>query len=366
MITAVKAAMDNCGRRAQSAVILAVALAFLAGCLETGYVIQAGLGQLRLRSQARPIDQVLADSEVDRRTKILLQEVPHVLAFADKNGLRSKGNYQTYVDLDRPSVVWFMAASKPLAFEPKLWSFPIVGSFTYVGWFDYREAQQIKRILVSRGLDVHVRRVRAFSTGGWFRDPILSTMLSDEDDAFRSLANVLIHELTHANILVNDQSTFNESVASFVGDTMAEQYLIKRFGPDSAEVVAYREEQAEDRKRGQRMARAYQELAALYDSDATDAAKLAGKRRIIDQLEAELALPYRANNASLLGFKTYNAGLAEFARLYEVCNRDWPRFLAAVGQLDGSAFAEEQLEIIGPVIDKLTARGCRPSDPQRD
>lgn len=330
----------------------------LAGCLTVGYVVQAGLGQLRLLGDARPIDQVLADPAVDRRTKALLAEVPGMLDYAAERGLESQGNYTQYVELDQPSVVWFMAASKPLAFEPRVWSFPIVGSFTYVGWFDLREARTIRRILEGDGWDVHVRRVRAYSTGGWFRDPVLSSMLSDDDDAFSGLVHVLIHELVHANILLRDQSTFNESVAKFVGDTMAEEYLSARAGADSPLVVAFRQELAERKARGEGLARSYAALAALYDSDASDARKLAEKKRIFDEMEVELRLPYRINNASLLNFKTYNAGIAEFAQLYQACDRDWLRFFAAVRTLETDSFSKEQQDDIAPVISGLVRKGC--------
>ena len=339
-----------------------VAVVGLAGCLTVGYVVQAGLGQLRLFGDARPIDEVLADPTVDRRTKALLAEVPGVLEYAAERGLDSQGNYTKYVELDRPSVVWFMAASEPLAFEPKVWSFPIVGSFTYVGWFNRQEARTIKRILEADGWDVYVRTVRAYSTGGWFRDPVLSSMLSDDEAAFSDLVHVLIHELVHANILIRDQSTFNESVAKFVGDTMAEEYLAARTGDDSPTVQAFRDELAERKARGEGLARSYAALAALYDSDVDDSKKLAEKKRILDEVEAELRLPSPINNASLLNFKTYNAGIPEFARLYQACDRDWPRFFTAVGALETDSFAKEQQDDIAPVIAGLVTRGC----PARD
>ena len=349
-------------RRRALAIAAAICLSLgLAGCLTVGYVMQAGLGQLRLWHDARPISEVLRDPEVDLRTRALLAEVSDMLAFAETNGLDSKGNYREYVELDQASVVWFMAASDPLAFEPEVWSFPIVGSFTYVGWFNYDEAITIKKILAGRGLDVHVRRVRAYSTGGWFHDPILSSMISDDEDAFRGLVHVLIHELVHANILVNDQSTFNESIAVFVGDKMAQQYLARRFGPESEEAVAFREELAERSTRRQRLARAYSELDALYASNAPDADKLAKKERILSDVAAELKVSYQLNNASLLNFKTYNAGMDEFGQLYEACGRDWKRFLAAASTLEPSAFAEEQTDEIGPVIAALAAKGCPPA-----
>lgn len=340
------------------ALAAAIACALSAGCVETRYAIQAGFGQLELWGKARSIGEVLEDPRSDPRTRVLLQEVRHIRGFAEEHGLDTHGSYRKYVALDRRAVVWFLAASKPLAFEPKLWSFPIVGSFPYTGWFREREAREIAALLRRQGWETFVRPVSAYSTGGWFRDPVLSTMFSPEDDALRALANVLLHELTHANILVNDQATFNESVASFVGDTMAEDYLIARFGAGSAEVAAYRAELAEDRRRGARMAAAYDALDALYRSDAPEAEKRARKRQILAALDAELKLRYRPNNAALLGFKTYNAGLVELAALYQTCDRDWPRFFAAVRTLDGSAFPEPQTEDIGPVVAALVRAGC--------
>jgi predicted aminopeptidase len=328
------------------------------GCLESRYVVQAGFGQLDLWGKARPIGELLDDRRTGARTRVLLEEVEHIRRFGGSHGLAADGSYRKYVALDRPAVVWFLAASRPLALEPKLWNFPIVGSFPYTGWFDEREARKMAALLRSQGWETFLRPVRAYSTGGWFRDPVLSSMFSREDDAFRSLANVLLHELTHANILMNDQSTFNESIASFVGDTMAEQYLLARFGPDSAELAAYRLELAEDRERGARMAAAYEELDALYRSDVPDGKKRARKRALLAALDAELELPYRPNNATLLGFKTYNAGLPEFAALYDACAREWPRFFAAIRTLDGKDFPESQTEDIGPVIAKLAAAGC--------
>jgi predicted aminopeptidase len=117
--------------------LVALAASAAAGCLETRYVIQAGFGQAELWARSRPIGDVIADPRTDERTRILLGEVDHILAFAAARGLEGKGNYRRYVELDRPAVVWFMTASAPLAFEAETWSFPIAGNFPYLGWFDF-------------------------------------------------------------------------------------------------------------------------------------------------------------------------------------------------------------------------------------
>lgn len=334
---------------------LSVLLLLSSACMQTRYVIQAGLGQAELWSVARDIDDVIADPETDERTRVLLKETKVIMTFAKQHGFSSKGNYEQFVELDRGQVVWFLAAAHPLKLEPEIWNFPLVGSFPYLGWFDYREALQIRERLKARGLDVYMRPVHAYSTGGWLDDPILSTMLSTEDDAFRYLANILLHELTHANLFVEDQATFNESIASFVGDTMADEYLAWRFGEDSEELRLYREEAEEARVRGERFVEGYKALEALYASDKSDAEKLAAKERITSGLQHELHLSWKPNNASLVGFKVYNTGQVEFAALYEACGNKWARFFAAIKSLKASDFGKEQLEEIDPVIAKLKA-----------
>lgn len=325
--------------------------------MQTRYLIQAGMGQAELWSLARDIDDVIADLETDERTRVLLKETRVIMGFAKQHGFSSKGNYEQFVELDRSQVVWFLAAAKPLKLEPEIWTFPLVGSFPYLGWFDRREAVQIRKRLKGRGLDTYMRPVHAYSTGGWLDDPILSTMLSSGDDAFRYLSNILLHELTHANLFVEDQATFNESIASFVGDTMAGEYLAWRFGEDSEELRLYREEAAESEVRGARFVQAHTALEVLYASDKSDTEKLAGKERITSALQHELHLSWKPNNASLVGFKVYNTGQDEFAALYEACGRKWAPFFASIQSLKASDFGKNQLEEIDPVIWGLRA-GC--------
>lgn len=336
--------------------IAIVALLLASACMQTRYVVQAGLGQAELWSLARDVDDVIADPSTDERTRILLEETKVIMNFAKERGFSAKGNYEQYVELNRGQVVWFLAAAKPLAFEAEIWNFPLVGSFPYLGWFDRREAMQIRKRLQKRGLDVYVRPVNAYSTGGWLDDPILSSMLSPHDDAFRYLSNILLHELTHANLLVNDQATFNESVASFVGDTMAEEYLIWRFGAESEEVTIYREEAETSLVRGTRFVEAHHELEKLYKSKKSDKEKLAEKKRITLKLQNELGLSWRPNNAALLGFKVYNTGQKEFANLYKACGNSWAPFFKVILGLKAADFGEEQLEEIDPVIRKMFPR----------
>jgi predicted aminopeptidase len=337
--------------------LVALVAVLSCGCFTTRYVAQATYGQLELMGYARPVADVLADARTSERTAALLVEAREILRFARAAGLDDRGNYRKYVELGRAQVVWFVTASRPLAFAPKVWRFPIAGSFPYLGWFDEAEARRFVAGLGAEGWDVSMRPVRAYSTGGWFPDPIVSTMLGAGDDAVEELAAILLHELVHANVLIKDQAVFNESVASFVGNALADAYLVRRFGEGARELRAYRAERAAARARGERMARAYRELDALYRSDASDAVKRAGKERVTAALEVELDLPRRPNNADLQAYQTYNAGQEAFAALLAACGGSWPRLLAVVKGVPGGRFSEPHQKQLDGVIRGL-APGC--------
>jgi predicted aminopeptidase len=339
-------------------VVAFVVTVMASGCVGPRYLTQAAQGQLEILQRARPITEVINDPDTPERTVVLLQEVERVVAFAEANGLKRKGTYKKYVELDRPVAVWFVGASKPLAFEPKIFSFPIVGSFPGLGWFDFGEALRFRDKLADEGWDVWLRGAGAYSTGGWFPDPIYSSMLSDYEDAFRYLINVTIHEMVHVNVLVNDQASFNESVASFVGDRMAEQYIEQRFGPDSEQLAAYRQELVDDAARAELMSRAYQALDSVYQSDATDAEKRKQKQQILAELETNVRFARPPNNAALIGYKTYHVGHDEFEALWQACEQDWHRFLYSVRSLGKKSFSEPRQEDLKPVLMPIVEAGC--------
>ncbi len=328
------------------------------GCVDPRYLGQAAHGQLQLLQRARPIDRVIDDPNVDERTAMLLSESLLIKEYAREQGLSVANRYTRFVELDDDAVVWFVSAAEPLALEPVTFTFPIVGAFPNLSYFEREDALAFYRRMRGRGYDVYIRGVSAYSTGGWFPDPVLSSMFSPEDDAFASLANILIHELVHATIFIPSQTYFNESIASFVGDGMAADYLAARFGAQSPELLQYQEDLAGDRSRGARLTAAYTELAAVYASSTTDEAKLARKRSILAALRRELDLVSEPNNASLLVYKVYNAGFEELATLFEACDSSWPRFLGALATLGENDFDSELEEHFGRVILELVAARC--------
>jgi predicted aminopeptidase len=338
---------------------IALLTLLLSGCFAPAYLAQAGYGQLEMARNARPIDEVIADPETDEGTRTMLMEVDGIKGYAREVGLTIDGNYRHYIELDRSAAVWFVAASRPLAFEPKVWCWPIVGCFPMLGWFDLEQAKEFRRSLEADGWEVLLRGAAAYSTAGWFRDPVVSSMLRAGDNSYGTLVNVILHELMHVTVLVEDQAYFNESVAAFTADGMADTYLERRFGADSPELAAYRADIEEEELYGQRMWKAYQELDAIYQSDRTDAAKRAAKNKVIDRLTDELLFVRRPNNATLIGFKTYRTGFDDFARLRRACG-SWPRFLRAVKSVRPKHFdkelAESFTEVIRPMLDGCTPR----------
>lgn len=334
-------------------------LAVLSGCTSLKFVAQAAAGQWELASSARPIPEVISDPETPPLTRQLLSDIEEVRRFAWRNGLKVSGNYEKYVELDREYPVWFVNASHPLAFRAKVFSFPIVGSFPGLAWFDKKDAEKFRDSLIAEGLDVNMRGVSAFSTGGWFDDPIVWSMLSDSPGALASLVNTVLHESLHATVLVKDQQYYNESLASFVGDTMAGQYLQARSGEVMPEELrAYLKARHFGQQRAQQLNAVYQRLDAVYSSALPDAEKYRQKQQIIDELVKEMRLVQRPNNATLIGFKLYQVGRDDFSELYKACGNDWRRFLTAAASLKSEDFGQPQRAEFGPVVDALRLRGC--------
>ncbi len=295
------------------------ALALSSGCLYTTYVSQAAKGQFELLGQSKPLGEVINDPQTPLRIAMLLAEIPAIKAYGRSYGLKIRKNYERYAALGRPAAVWFTAAADPVSFRSRKWCFPIVGCFAGLGWFDEDDAVKFKLDMEAKGYDAIVRPASAYSTGGWFPDPVLSTMLGGGDDAMPELANVILHESVHATVLVNDQPFFNESFASYVADALTDNWIRDRFGPGSPEDVAWTLGQALHLPRVARMLQAYNALKAVYDSKRTRAEKLAEKARLIDELVVDLEMRKRPNNASLTEVRVYNGGAAPLLVAHRAC-----------------------------------------------
>jgi predicted aminopeptidase len=347
--------------RAITALALVACALASGGCLMPRYLAQAGYGQLDLLGRARPIEQVVNDPDTPTRTAMLLAEIPALKEYGRAYGLSVRRNYTKFVGVGRPGVVWFVGAADPLKFKPLKWCFPIVGCFAGLGWFDEDDAVKHKLELDRRGYDTIVRPASAYSTGGWFPDPVLSTMLGSGDDAFPELANVILHESVHATVLVPDQPFFNESFATYVADTLVDHWIIERFGRGSPEELAWTLGQAVHLARVSRSLDAYTQLKKLYEGPLPREAKLREKTRIIDELVDDLKLRRRPNNATLTETRVYNGGVTPLIDAHRACG-DLRRLVLAGRTLKRADFTSKLQEDLVP-IGRLLGERCKTLPP---
>ena len=326
--------------------------------MKLDYVTQAAVGENDLIERARDIDGLLRDGRVSGRMGRLLSQVAPIKSFGEAHGLTATRNYTQYVRVNRPVAVWVVSASEPLRFRSKSWSFPLVGSFTYLGYFARAKADDYGAELRREGWDVDVRGAGAYSTNGYFEDPVVSTMIAPGPEALGELANVILHESAHASFFVRDQSTLNESVANFVGDTLGVRYVEDTLGHDAKETVAYEAHERSRAKTGAAMREAFAALEAIYSSKDDDATKLAEKHDVLTRLRAQVHATRDLTNATLIQYRTYNSGQGKLATLLAACGGDWPRFHRELRTLESRRVERAQESDVAKIVQPLIETHC--------
>jgi predicted aminopeptidase len=251
------------------------------------YGIMQAKGQVKVLWNARPIEDLLADPEVADSLKRKVQLVQEVKRFAvDSLGVNPSGSYSSVYDQRGKPILWVITATEPFSLEDRKWKFPLLGTFSYKGFFDHQKALDEKKELADQGLDTGIRTVSAWSTLGFFDDPILSQLL------FRSegqVANTIIHELTHGTIFVKDSLSLNENIASFVGNQGAAAFLAHKYGVGSPEVTGYLLYLSDRKKYIDHMLRGTNQLDSLYQSFSeamNEQTKVEQKRKLIRTIVA--------------------------------------------------------------------------------
>ena len=215
------------------AVILA---AGAGGCQAPGYYAQAIRGQVRILRQRQPIDCLLADPHASPELKARFELVSRLRGFAASELKLPIGKqYLTYVDLGRPFAVWNVHAAPEFSLAPKKWFYPLVGSLKYRGYFAEADARDYARGLKREGWDVCVEGVEAYSTLGWFSDPLLNTFIHHSE---AELAEILFHELAHQRLFLGGDTDFNEAFATVVGEEGTRRWFAAK--GDAAGATAYR------------------------------------------------------------------------------------------------------------------------------
>jgi len=306
--------------------LLVAALLTLGGCTTASYYAQSIGGHLDLMAKRQDIGALVDDASTPPELKQKLERAKAIREFATEElALPDNGSYRSYVDVGKPYVTWTVIATPALSLKPKTWCFPVIGCVSYRGYFEERDAREYADELAAEGMDVAVVGARAYSTLGWFDDPILNTILFDAEYRF---AGTLFHELAHQRLFVAGDSSFNESYAVAVEREGVRRWLVRNATPATREVYERERERREDFLALVLAARG--DLETLYASSLDNAAKTRDKARRFDALRADYAqlkaswgryagydgwFARDLNNARLALLSTYNVYVPAFERL---------------------------------------------------
>ena len=322
------------------------------GCMSLRWGLQAVGGQMDLMSRRTDIDTLLADAQTPAELRSKLQLAQSMRAFAiTELGLPDSGSYRSYADLQRPAAVWNVVASAPDQLKAKTWCFLLVGCLAYRGWFDRHDAWHEARLLQRRqGLDVMVSPATAYSTLGWFDDPLLNTMLAYPPPV---LAELLFHEMSHEQLYIADDTAFNEAYASAVAEIGVARWLQSH--QHDAGAADYRQQAQVDAMVDGWIANARAQLLRVYQAPGSAEQKAQGKQAVIAGLRQrwlaamQNSAPgsflhsglYRwrgwfaqpLNNAHFVLHATYNQGVQRLLQLYACLQQDLPAFYQAAADI---------------------------------
>ena len=314
------------------------------GCASVAFVGQAATGQAEVMNKARAIDEVLADPATTPETANKLRLAQRLREFAIRElKLPDNASYTRYADLGRPYALWNIVSTPPLSLKPQESCFPIAGCLSYRDYYSEAEAQQYAESRKALGEDVFLYGVPAYSTLGWFSDPLLNTTLRYDKAV---LARLIFHELAHQQLYIKDDSGFNEAFATAVELEGYERWLAQEGDAAAREAYPRAEQRRQAFRRLMEQGRAL--LEAVYASEQADDAKRAAKVEI----QAELALGYQAlkaewggylgydawfqphpNNAHMASLATYHEKVPAFRALFRQLGGDFSAFYLAVRQL---------------------------------
>jgi predicted aminopeptidase len=328
------------------AAILLAGSAFFSGC----YTLRQGAAMLGYLNRAVPLEALAEEANEEGAAAsspaAFVAQVRDIRRFAmEALGLKESKNYTRYVETERDYLAAVVSACEKDSFTGHEWWFPVIGKVPYKGFFDPADARKEREKLEKQGLDVWVRGVDAFSTLGWFRDPLYSYMRNYPP---HQLANLLIHEWLHATVFIKGYVQFNEELAEFVGTEGARLYIEKTYGPDSEEYRMIGESDRDSAVFTAFIRELIGELEILYRSGVNREEKLRRKEEIIREAQARFEAGYDAmfqsdnyrgfaklkvNNAYLELYRLYYEEDTFFKDLYERSGRDLPRFIAAARTL---------------------------------
>jgi predicted aminopeptidase len=316
---------------------------FVSGCVSLEYYAQAVGGHLEVMRLAVPIEERLREADTPEPLRARLAKALAIREFASRElGLPDNDSYRRYADIGRPFVVWNVFAAPEFSVKPIESCFLFAGCVSYRGFYSEEAAQRHAASLAEQGHDVHVGGVPAYSTLGWFSDPVLSTFIQYPEP---EVARIVFHELAHQLVYVKGDTMFNESFAATVEEEGVRRWLEREGTP--AQRAAYEDSR---RRRSEFVAlvgKYRAELAAFYDRPAGPEEKRSGKRRLFAQMQDEYGvlkaswggfagydrlMARGANNALLASIASYSELVPAFRALLAQKHGDLPLFYAVVGE----------------------------------
>jgi len=307
----------------------------LDGCANLAYYAQAVSGQVDLLNRTQAVSAVLDDPEANQHLKQALTKAVQLRAFASRElGLPDNQSYTHYADLKRPYVVWNVFAAEEFSTKPKQWCFIGVGCVSYRGFFVQADADAFAAELRRDGADVFLGGVPAYSTLGWFDDPLLNTFIGYSE---LELAQLMFHELAHQVVYVGDDSAFNESFATAVELEGVNRWL--NLHGTNAQRSTFESLQQRKAAYINQMISARKQLEVLYASGTSVEEKRSVKAQIFAALRAELAQgskhPERwqavqLNNAQLASVATYTQWVPAFRAVLAQQQGDLTQFYQVV------------------------------------
>lgn len=337
------------------ALLVIVACLLLGACESISYYGQAANGQLSLWWRREAIARLLSDPETDAKLKQRLALVLDIRDFATRElGLPDNNSYRYYVDVQRSHVVWNVFAANEFSTSPEQWCFPVAGCVSYRGYFSQQRAQQFAAELSRRGFDTYVGGVTAYSTLGWFDDPLLNTFLYDDDSR---LAGLIFHELAHQQLYLPGDTTFNESFATVVEIAGVRRWLAYRGEPEQMDQFVRDQQFRQDFV--QTLLSLRERLTLLYNTPLQAPAMREKKQAVIREFIANDYSEFKQrwagndrydgwvadklNNAKLVTLASYHQWLGAFQALLAQSGDDWPAYYQrahALSTLDVDARSE--------------------------
>ena len=335
------------------AALFSTLAATLSAC-SAGYITRAAWEQAKILRRRVPLQEVIDRPDLAPDTRAKLQLALEVRAFSSTIGLSTDGNFSTYSYSDRNPLVWVVMASHRDAFKLYGWWFPIVGTVPYKGFFERADAERQAQQLEAEGYETWVRGASAFSTLGWFNDPLLASMLKYPSV---DLANTILHEITHSTLWIKGSVPFNETLANFVGHQAALEFFRakKAAATTSADIelteqqVALAQQQLfNERQLAQGLQALVEELTQLYASTQSSEQKLRQREVVFNEQRAKLKalLPglrglSSVNNAEIMQLHIYRTKYAEFQHCFDASGATLPGFLERMKELAQRVEAED-------------------------